>query len=179
MVRALAPLNRRGFDPDEIDHGEQLLTGFAAQFGPKDLRRLAKQVVDAIDPDGTLPDDQLQQDRRFFRMRPTKDGGYAGEFRLTGDCGAKLQALLHPAGETPDQHHDHRRGPADRGTRPPLPWAADARRPPDVCDRLLRSDNAVPDSGGTPATVIVTIDLDDLLNQDRLRGHLRRHPDQH
>ena len=35
----------------------------------------------------------------------------------------------------------------------------------DVCDRLLRSDNAVPDSGGTPATVIVTIDLDDLLNQ--------------
>ena len=33
----------------------------------------------------------------------------------------------------------------------------------DVCDRLLRSDNAVPDSGGTPATVIVTIDLEDLL----------------
>ena len=32
----------------------------------------------------------------------------------------------------------------------------------DVCDRLLRSDT-IPDSGGTPATVIVTIDLDDLL----------------
>ena len=35
----------------------------------------------------------------------------------------------------------------------------------DVCDRMLRTDNAVPDSGGTPATVIVTIDLDDLLNK--------------
>jgi Domain of unknown function (DUF222)/HNH endonuclease len=33
----------------------------------------------------------------------------------------------------------------------------------DVCDRLLRTDNAVPDSGGTPATVIITIDPDDLL----------------
>ena len=33
----------------------------------------------------------------------------------------------------------------------------------DVCDRLLRADNPVPDAGGTPATVIITIDLDDLL----------------
>ena len=29
---------------------------------------------------------------------------------------------------------------------------------------LLRSDAAVPDSGGTPATVIITIDVEDLLN---------------
>ena len=33
----------------------------------------------------------------------------------------------------------------------------------DVCDRLLRTDT-VPDSGGTPATLIITIDLEDLLN---------------
>jgi hypothetical protein len=33
-----------------------------------------------------------------------------------------------------------------------------------VCDRLLRSDT-LPDSGGTPATVIVTINLDDLLDR--------------
>jgi Domain of unknown function (DUF222)/HNH endonuclease len=31
-----------------------------------------------------------------------------------------------------------------------------------VCARLLRSA-AVPDAGGTPATVIIMIDLDDLL----------------
>ena len=35
----------------------------------------------------------------------------------------------------------------------------------DVFDRLLRTDNPVPDSGGTPATVIITIDIDDLLNR--------------
>ena len=33
----------------------------------------------------------------------------------------------------------------------------------DVCDRMLRTDTAVPDSGGTPATVIITIDIEDLL----------------
>ena len=132
VVRALAPITRRGFDPDEIDAGEQLLAKFATQFGPKELRQLARKVVDAIDPDGTLPDEQLQQDRRFFRMRPTKDGAYTGEFRLTGQTGAKLQALLHPLAK-PRINSTHRRREADRGTRPPLSWAADARRPARPC----------------------------------------------
>ena len=35
----------------------------------------------------------------------------------------------------------------------------------DVCDRLLRSENPVQEAGGTPATVIITIDIDDLLNK--------------
>ena len=39
----------------------------------------------------------------------------------------------------------------------------------DVCDRLLRSDT-LPDSGGTPATVIVTLSLEDLINRT---GHGR------
>ena len=34
-----------------------------------------------------------------------------------------------------------------------------------VCDRMLRSHTAVPDAGGTPATVIITLDLQDLLNK--------------
>ncbi len=141
----------------------KLLAQFATQFGPKDLRRLAKQVVDRIDPDGTLPDEELQQDRRFFRMRPTKNGSFAGEFRLTGDCGAKLLSLLHPLAKprintttTPEGKLIEEPDPRHHGQR-----MHDALH--DVCDRMLRSDNAVPDSGGTPATVIVNIDLEDLL----------------
>ena len=164
VTRALSPLDRRGFDPAEIDHGEQLLTGFAAQFGPKDLRRLARQVVDAIDPDGTLPDDQLQQDRRFFRMRPTTDGGYAGEFRLTSDCGSKLQALLQPLAKPRVNTTTTANGKLIEEPDPRSPGQRMHDALSDVCDRLLRSDNAVPDSGGTPAAVIVTIDLKDLLN---------------
>ena len=163
VVRALAPVTRRGFDPEAIDAGEQLLARFATEFGPKDLRRLAKQVVDRIDPDGTLPDEELQTDRRFFRMRPTKDGSYAGEFRLTSDCGAKLQSLLHPLAKprvntttTAEGKLIEEPDPRSHGQR-----MHDALH--DVCERLLRSDNAVPDSGGTPATVIINIDLEDLL----------------
>jgi hypothetical protein len=163
VVRALAPLTRRGFDPEAIDAGERLLARFATQFAPKELRRLAHQVVDRIDPDGTLPDEELQQDRRFFRLRPTRDGGYAGEFRLTGECGAKLQSLLHPLAKprintvtTDEGKLIEEPDPRSHGQR-----MQDALR--DVCERLLRTDNAAPDSGGTPATVIVNIDLQDLL----------------
>ena len=156
-------MTRRGFHPDLIDAGEQLLAQFAAQFGPKDLRRLAKQVVDRIDPDGTLPNEDLQRDRRFFRMRPTKDGSYVGEFRLTGDCGDELLSL------PPLANH----GSTARGLRPgswsrnptPVHTGSGCRCPARCGARLLRTENAVPDSGGTPATVIVTIDLDDLLKK--------------
>ena len=163
IERALVKVDRAGFDPAAIDAGEELLTRFAHQFGPKDLKRLADQVVDAINPDGTLPDDQLNADRRFLHLRQTKDGAYAGEFRLTAECGAKLQTLLGPLAkprlntttgpdgrliEEPDSRHHVQR-------------MHDALE--DICDRLLRSSNPVPDSGGTPATVIITIDVDDLL----------------
>jgi len=162
IERALAPLDRRGFDPDAIDEGEQLLVEFADTSAVKDLRILAEQIVDRIDPDGTLPKDQLNQDRRHVEFHQRGDGSWAGTLRLTGALGSKLQALLGPLAkrrinttigpngrlvETPDERHHGQR-------------MHDALE--DVCDRLLRS-NTMPESGGTPATVIVTIDLDDLL----------------
>ena len=164
IERALAPLDRRGFDPAAIDEGEQLLVGFADTHAVKDLRILAEQIVDRIDPDGTLPNDQLNQDRRHVEFHQRGDGSWAGTLRLTGALGAKLQALLGPLAkprinlvtgpngrliETPDERHHGQR-------------MHDALE--DVCDRMLRSDGAVPDSGGTPATVIITIDIEDLLN---------------
>jgi hypothetical protein len=163
--RALATVDGAGFDPDLIDQGEQLLTRFATQFGPKDLRRLAEQVIDRINPDGNPPDERLQRDRRFLHLHPTKDGGYAGKFRLTAAAGAKLQALLGPLAKPrintttgPDGKLIEEPDPRHHGQR-----MHDALE--DACDRLLRSESPVPDSGGTPATVIITIDHDDLVNR--------------
>jgi Domain of unknown function (DUF222)/HNH endonuclease len=165
IERALAKVDRPGFHPAAVEAGEKLLTRFAHQFGPKDLRRLAEQVIDAIDPDGSLPNEQLNADRRFFHLRQTKDGAYAGEFRLTGDAGIKLQALLGPLAKPrattavgPDGQPIEMPDPRHHGQR-----LHDALE--DLCDRLLRQDNPVPDTGGTPATVIITIDLDDLLKR--------------
>ena len=70
-------------------------------FGPEDLKQLADRVVDAIDPDGTLPKDELNHDRRYLHLRPTRDGAWTGEFRLTGVAGAKVKALLDPLATAP------------------------------------------------------------------------------
>jgi len=162
IERALAQVDRRGFDPDAIDQGERLLVGFADIHSVTDLRILTAQVIDRIDPDGTQPTDQLNHDRRHVEFHRCRDGSWAGTMRLTGTLGAKLQALLgplaqprttlvtgpngRPAEEPDERHHGQRMHDALE----------------DLCDRLLRSDT-LPESGGTPATVIVTIDLDDLL----------------
>ena len=96
IERALAQVDRRGFDPDDIEEGERLLVGFADTHSVTDLRILAAQVIDRIDPDGTLPKDQLNQDRRHVEFHRCRDGSWAGTLRLTGSLGAKLQALLGP-----------------------------------------------------------------------------------
>ncbi len=170
VERALGQVDRRGFDPADIDAGERLLTRHASTFAPEDLRGLAQRVVDAIDPDGTLPDEQLNQDRRHFHLRPTRDGAYVGEFRLTGAVGAKLKALLDPLAKV--------RTPLGVATSDGAPAPGTAWTEPDgrthgqrmhdaveeVCDRLLRSGDA-PDTGGVPATVIVTLSWDELLGR--------------
>lgn len=161
VVRALAGVDRPGFDPADVVAAEELLTGFAATFGPEDLRRLADTVVDRIDPDGSRPRDDLNQDRRHVELRPKDDGSWVGELRLTGPVGAKLSALLSPLAKPrvgtiigPDGRPVEAVDIRTYGQR-----MHDALE--DLCDRLLRSGE-LPDSGGTPATVIVTINWEDL-----------------
>ncbi len=115
IERALATVDHRGFDPADLDRGEQVLVDHAAAFGPTQLRVLAGRVVDHIDPDGSVPDDQLNADRRHLHLRQTRDGAWCGEFRLTGPAGAKLSALLEPLARPridtglPDDHPRQRR----------------------------------------------------------------------
>ena len=178
IERALAPLDRRGFDPAAIDEGERLLVGFADTHAVKDLKILAEQIVDRIDPDGTLPNDQLNQDRRHVEFHQRGDGSWAGTMRLTGALGSKLQALLGPLAkprintaigpngrliETPDERHHGQR-------------MHDALE--DVCDRLLRSDSDAR-SGWHAGDGHHHHRHRGPAQRHRLRHHLRRHPDPH
>ena len=156
-------MDRPGFSPVDIDRGEQLLTEHAATFCPEDLRPLADRVVDAINPDGTLPDDQLNQDRRHLHLRPTRDGAYAGEFRLTGTLGAKLKTLLDPLAKIRPPVLGPDGTIAETDSRTHGQRLHDALE--DICDQALRAGDTVPDAGGIPTTLIVTINLDDLLDQ--------------
>jgi hypothetical protein len=163
IERALSKVDHRGFDPADLVEGEELLTRFAGTFGPKQLRILAEKVIDGIDPDGTRPNDQLNADRRHFHLRQTRDGAWTGEFRLTGSLGSKLQSLLGPLSRLRIDTTEAGLSAASLDIRTYGQRMHDALE--DVCDRLLRSDRAVPDAGGTPATLIITIDMDDLLNR--------------
>ncbi len=162
IERGLDRVDRRGFDPADLDAAEVMLTGHALTFGPKELKQLTDHTVDRIDPDGTRPADELNSDRRFFELRPSPDGTYRGEFRLTGTVGAKLAAVLGPLArprvDVDAQPNGHPLGMSDARTYGQRMHDAVE----EVCDRLLRTGQ-LPDSGGTPATVIITINLDDIL----------------
>ncbi len=163
IERALSTVEGRGFDPADLDQGEQLLTGFAASFGPKELRMLAEQVVDHIDPDGTLPDDRLNSDRRHLQLRQTRDGAWTGQFWLTGALGSKLSAVLGPLARP--RLDTAVTGSEVDGVDPRTTGQRWHDALEDVCDRVLRSDPSLPDAGGTPTTLIVTLDLEDLRAQ--------------
>ena len=165
IERALRQVDRPGFDQADITAGEALLTHHAATFAPQELSRLAGQVVDAIDPDGTCPDEQLQADRRHFSLRPTRDGAFVGEFRLTAAAGSKLSAVLAPLARPRADVPTDRSPIADPRTHGQRQH--DALE--EICDRLLRS-GTLPDAGGIPATVILTISAADL---ERRTGHAR------
>jgi hypothetical protein len=141
-----------------------VLTNFAVSCGTKDLRHLADRFVDAIDPDGTLPNDQLNQDRRHVTLRQCRDGMYAGEFRLTGTAGAKLTALLQPLARPRVESHTEPDGTVVQlvDERTYGQRTHDALE--DLCDRALKAGDVV-GVGGTPATVIVTIGYDDLTDR--------------
>ncbi len=195
ITRALTPIDRAGFDPADIAAGEKLLVDDATIFNPEELRILTQRVVDAIHPDGTTPNDELNHDRRWFELKPTTDGAYTGKFRLTAECGAKLATLLRPL-STPRVDYPHRNTTTDPGADPDTSTdtATDtastggdeadtrARRARvidertfgqrqhdafnDLCDRLLR-EGTVRENGtdGPPVTVIVTIDAHDLTHR--------------
>jgi hypothetical protein len=160
LERALEQVDRPGYAPEVIADAEATLTGYAEVFGPRDLRRIAVKLVDVLDPDGTLAADRLAQDRRHLQLTANRDGTYTLTGRLTGTTGAALQATLSPLAKPRPDTPGHDRtvhGPEDGRTYGQrLHDALD-----EVCARLLRS-GGLPDSGGTPATVIVTISAEDL-----------------
>ena len=97
-------------------------------------------------------------------MRRGRDGMYVGELRLTSALGAKLTALLEPLAR-PRLDSLVRE---DGSTVAVVDERSFVQRNHDaleeICDRVLRAGDVV-GVGGTPATVIITIDMDDLLQR--------------
>lgn len=169
--RGLRAVDQPGFDPADVEAGEEILARQARTLGPGELKIATQAVVDRIDPDGTLPDDDRIRQARHFRMSRQTDGSVKGEFHLTAEVGEKLKAVLDPlsaplttcvtTGALDDNGEPAGTSVIEPDERTRGQRLHDALE--QVCDRLLRS-TALPDSGGTPATAIVHINLDDLLS---------------
>ncbi len=171
ITRGLARVDRVGFDPADIAAGEKLLVDDAKVFNPEELKLLTQRVVDLLDPDGSVPDEQLQRDRRFLEIRSVADGGYAGQFRLTATCGTKLMALLGPLSKSRVDDPCASDEITTVGARAKLiDERTFGQRQHDAleecCDRLLR-EGAVRENNA-PVSIIVTVDEADLA---RRTGH--------
>lgn len=147
--------------PAEVAATESLLVSYARSFEPTELSRICDRVLDHLDPDGSLPRDQLQRDRRELYFGRCRDGMVKVEGRLTAAAGARVKAVLGPLSAPRPSVEAGPQG----GVRPvPDPRSA-AQRTHDaldeVCHRLLRVGD-VPASGGTPATLIITMSEDQL-----------------
>ncbi len=156
-------------DPALVDKVEGILIEHARQFEPTILRRLGERVVAHLDPD--LAEDRLRgrlereerraQQRRGFTMSPDGLGGV----RLSGVVDSEGAAII---GAAIDPLAAPLRDVTGPDLRTPAARRADALV--EVCRLALRSGE-LPDSGGQPAQVAVTIDYD-ALRRDLAVGHL-------
>jgi hypothetical protein len=163
VERAMQKLSRPGLNPDAVDTAEELLTDHAPILGPTDLRRYALHVVNAADPDGPEPvDDQLQQDRRYVELKQRRDGMWHLAGKLTNTVGAHLNAILDPltkprTSSIEDENGQTSQIPDERPHGQRLHDGLD-----EACGRLLKMKDQ-PSVGGVQASVIVTVQLEELL----------------
>jgi hypothetical protein len=163
VERAMHKLTRPTLDPATVETAEQLLTEHAVILAPAELKRFAQAVVNAADPDGPEPiDDQLQQDRRYLELKERRDGMWHLEGKLTSTVGAQLNAILDPLTKPRTTAIEDEDGKVVDipDERPYVQRLHDALE--EGCARLLKSDDQ-PSVGGVPASVVVTIGLEDLL----------------
>jgi len=140
----------------EAEHGsavEQRLVAEAARFDPSVLARIGRHLLDWLNPDGTPDRDAEHERHRHATLTCRGDGSGLLRAQLTPAALAQWQAVLDPLAAPRPSDVD---GPDPRSPGQRLHDAlADAAG-------LVLSGSGLPPSGGTPATVLLTMTLDQL-----------------
>jgi Domain of unknown function (DUF222)/HNH endonuclease len=143
--------------PGEVDarHGdaaEQFLVEQASQLTPTQLGHVATRLGDTLNPDGKFTDEADQERRRSFTLTVHTDGSSTPSGRFTPEVTSLIRPVL-----------DSLSAPQ------PSEGLPDTRTPPqrrhdgvgEAAMMLLRTGE-LPDSGGTPVSVLVTVTADHL-----------------
>ncbi|MEO7287479.1 MAG: DUF222 domain-containing protein [Jatrophihabitantaceae bacterium] len=136
---------------EDIAAAEAFLVKQARQFDAATLSNIARQLLDTLDPDGSLADEDAQQRRRFLSLRPLGDGMHRLTADLDAETAAMAQAVLQSlAAPKPDTDP----GAGERDDRTAGQRMHDALS--SVMKLALRSGE-LPKTGGVPATVLITM----------------------
>lgn len=144
------------FAPTRTADTEHVLVQHATVFDPVELGKVCDRVIEHVDPDGTRPRDAVHTDRRALHLGRCRDGMTKLDGRLTPAAAARIRAILEPLA-APRPHTEMTRDGTERLT--PDVRSREQRMHDaldEACARLLRAGDA-PATGGTPATVIITI----------------------
>ncbi|RKT87272.1 HNH endonuclease [Saccharopolyspora antimicrobica] len=148
-VRRMAPV----CTPVELGQAESMLAGYARDYCPHDLAKLAERIRYFFDQDGAFRAEEVQHALRELHYGTAADGMTVIKARLDRETGAKFRAALQPLAAprpTVDGEPDQR-SPGQRN--------ADALNA--LLDIAIASDQ-LPRSGGQRPHITVTIDFDDL-----------------
>lgn len=179
IARALARLHDlpEAVGAEVLARAEERLVADAAHFGPKDLARLGRRILEVVAPEIAEEAEarQLAEQeadaalRTRLAMRRQGDGTTRISGRLPDAAATRLatylEAYANPRRQTGDTESSHGTGPGATGepfTRLPYP----RRLGEALCAFLEAVDpTRLPLHGGDATTVVVTISLDALLGE--------------
>ncbi len=141
----------RRLTPDVWAGAEEHIAGYAASTGatPNDVAGWAKQLVEGLDQDGVEPPDEPEQRNELHLTRNLS--GTGGRIRGELD-GPTFEAVSTAVGALSKPLPDVDRTQAER--------QADALG--EICEHTLRHHADLPDAGGEPPQIRVTVDFERL-----------------
>ena len=154
---------RKSLPVSEYDRAQAMMLEWAQEMDPDALRQAGKALVQTLNRTDDN-DDMLRTQRRnrYLHLRELDDGCVGLSGRLDPASAAIVGAALDPLA-APRPAEDGIPDPRTQGQR-----YADALT--EVCDHAMTAGD-LPDSGGTPTQISLTLPLENLLG---LAGH---HPD--
>ena len=145
--------------PAVVDKAAATLVGYASEYEPVALRRLGERILQVVAPDVAEEAERAALERaeqraerdRYLTLSDAGDGAVRLSGRLGAEAAAVVRAALEPLCR-----------PLPGDTRTPAQRRADALT--DIC-RLTLATTELPDHGGEPPQVVVTVDYDLLTRQ--------------
>ncbi len=173
-VRALPP----DIGPGGREKAEQHLLEAAARFGPQELKVLGKRLLEVVDPEGAdarlaerLDREERAAARRcYLQLHDDGEGTTHGRFAIPALTGAMLRTALNAFASPRRPDGYQRTGAAG-------PAVTSAVLLGQAFTELVERYPAdrIPHTGGTNATLLVTVDVDTLLGSlqtaELLTGH--------